>query len=229
MLVNGINNAVVSNQYNRTVGQYNQQTSAKNSVSPSFKGKEGWLSRIISEFFGKHYGKPMYNKQWVQDISEKSKKIPGSMTEHMATLGSVLTSSMYMYKTLTNDDLDTKSRKTLAINQGLCCLIPAVCAYTVSHYLAKFKKVAEYTYCGLKEQQKALGQLSAEQVAKLEKEFGTKLKGFNALTSLVTFTLIYRYITPVVITPVANYIGEKINAKHHTEEAKQTQTENKAA
>ena len=44
-----------------------------------------------------------------------------------------------MYKTLNNKDLDSDKRKTLAVNQGLCCVIPTIGAYTVSKLLSKFK------------------------------------------------------------------------------------------
>ena len=160
------------------------------------------------------------NSEKIQNVSETLAKIPGEMTEHMATLGSVLTSATYMYKTLNNKDLDSDKRKTLAVNQGLCCVIPTIGAYTVSKLLSKFKKNAEYKYCGLKEQQIALGQISKEEAKVLKETFGDKLKGFNALTSLITFTLIYRYLTPVLITPVANWIGRKLNGEDEKEQQK---------
>ena len=204
-----------------------QQTEAK-SAQVSFKGKkETALGRWISEFYGKHYGRKVMNSEKIQNVSEKMSNIPGEMTEHMATLGSILTSATYMYKTLNNKDLDSDKRKTLAVNQGLCCVIPTIGAYTVSKLLSKFKKNAEYKYCGLKEQQIALGQISKEEAKELKKTFGDKLKGFNALTSLITFTLIYRYITPVAITPVANWIGRKLNGEDKKDEQKVAESQNK--
>ena len=187
----------------------------------TFKGKkESAFGRWISEFYGKHYGKKVMNSEKIQNVSEKLSKIPGEMTEHMATLGSILTSATYMYKTLNNKDLDSDKRKTLAVNQGLCCVIPTIGAYTVSKLLSKFRKNAEYKYCGLKEQQIALGQISKEEAKEFKKTFGDKLKGFNALTQLITFTLIYRYVTPVVITPIANWIGRKLNGEDKKDEQK---------
>ena len=191
----------------------------KNQNTVAFKGKkETALGRWISKFYGKHYGRRVVNSDKMQTLSEKMAKIPGEMTEHMTTLGSILTSATYMYKTLNNKDLDSDKRKTLAINQGLCCVIPTIGAYTVSNMLKDFKKNAEYKYCGLKEQQVALGQISKEEAKVLKKSFGDKLKGFNALTSLITFTLIYRYLTPVLITPVANWIGRKVNGENAPKE-----------
>lgn len=196
----------------------------------AFKGgkKESALGRWISKFYGKHYGKKVMNSEKIQNVSEKLAKIPGEMTEHMATLGSILTSATYMYKTLNNKDLDSDKRKTLAINQGLCCIIPTIGAYTVSKLLSKFKKNMEFDYCGKKEQQIALGQISKEEAKVLKETFGDKLKGFNALTSLITFTLIYRYLTPVLITPVANWIGRKLNGEDEKEQQKIADNQPKA-
>lgn len=197
-----------------------QQTEASQ-AQVAFKGKkESALGRWISKFYGKHYGKKVMNSEKIQNVSEALTKIPGEMTEHMATLGSVLTSATYMYKTLNNKELDSDKRKTLAVNQGLCCIIPAIGAYTVSKLLKTFRKNAEFKYCGLKEQQIALGQISKEEAKVLKETFGDKLKGFNALTSLITFTLIYRYLTPVLITPVANWIGRKLNGEDEKEQQK---------
>ena len=197
------------------------QKQEEKSAQVAFKGKkESALGRWISKFYGKYYGKKVMNSEKIQNVSEKLSKIPGEMTEHMATLGSILTSATYMYKTLNNKDLDSDKRKTLAVNQGLCCIIPTIGAYTVSKLLSKFKKNMEFDYCGLKEQQIALGQISKEEAKVLKETFGDKLKGFNALTSLITFTLIYRYITPVAITPIANWIGRKLNGEDKKDEQK---------
>ena len=191
------------------------QSNTNNNLS--FKGaKDGdWISRL----FGKYYGKPMANKKWIQDLSEKFTKVPGSMIEHMATLGSLLTSSVYMTRTLQNKDLEPDKRRTLAINQGLCFIVPTLCAYFVNHKLRGVNKKLEYRYAGLQEQRKALDStLTPEKIAEMNAKFGKRLKAFKDLTSLFTFTFIYRYGTPVVMTPAANWMGEKVNAKKHNQE-----------
>lgn len=211
----------VNNQY-----QYNNMSqrnvSSQNYSNPNFNGKFG---DAIGKFFGKHYAEPMCNKKWLQDISEKMSGASSKMTQHMATLGSFITSGVYMYKTLTNKNLDSDKRKTLSINQLLCFIIPTACAYGVDHYMKDFNKNMEYRYSGLKEQQMALGKLTPEQCEKLKKSFGNKLKGFGALAGLATFTLIYRYITPVLITPVANKIGDWMNSR----KAKEAEQKNAVA
>jgi len=40
-----------------------------------------------------------------------------------------------------------------------------------------------------------------------------QIKGVRTLAGIATFTMLYRYLAPVAITPAANKIGEKINKK----------------
>ena len=39
------------------------------------------------------------------------------------------------------------------------------------------------------------------------------MNGVRILAGLATFTLIYRYVAPVLITPAANWLGDRANAK----------------
>ena len=144
----------------------------------------------------------------------------------MATLGSLLTSSVYIQQTLNKKDLDTDRRRTLAINQGLCFIIPTICAYLVDKYINNWIKKNEYRYSGLSENKIAIANRDGKKdvAEKIQKDLGKKLKGVRILASLATFSLIYRYITPVIITPIANKIGDKINEKKHQKQEQKTIT-----
>ena len=58
---------------------------------------------------------------------------------------------------------------------------------------------------------------------------GTKKNGVRILADLMTFTLIYRYVVPVLITPIANKIGDKINAKKAEEKRLAQEQQNQKA
>jgi hypothetical protein len=180
----------------------------------NFKGngsgrKASWFARK----FGEWYGKPLLESEGVAKLSDRLAKLPGNITQHMATLGSLITSSVYVERTLTNKDLDVERRRTLAINQILCFFIPTIAAYTVDSLIKGWTKSKEYRYSGLQEQKKALAEYEGKAVKGLSKDLGKSLKGVRILASLATFTLIYRYATPVIITPIANWLGDKLNAK----------------
>ncbi len=155
----------------------------------------------------------MLNQKWLHSVSHKLAGASNQMTQHMATTGSLLTSSVYFYQTVTNKKLDADKRNTLGINQVGCFIVPTICAYGVDHVLRNFNKNMEYRYSGLMRKAMADGNLSPEKCANAIKSLGPKLKCFGALMGLATFTVIYRYATPVVITPIANKIGEHFNKK----------------
>lgn len=190
------------------------------SNSVSFKGKTpdpekaSWLTK----FLAKHYGKPLLEAEGMKKISKLLTKCPGDATSHMVVLGSLIQSSVYVNRTLSNKDLDNDRKKTLAINQGLCFVIPTIAGYTVDSILKNKVKDIEYRYNGLMNQKiaklKAAGDtVSTKEAEKLAEGFGKRCKGVGTLARLASFALIYRYLTPVLVTPIANKLGDKFFSK----------------
>lgn len=196
--------------YNQARKQNDSQPVKEENNNLSFKGG---MWDAVGKFYGENYAEKMLNQKWLHSVSHKLAGASNKMTQHMATTGSLLTSSVYFYQTVTNKKLDADKRNTLGINQVGCFIVPTVCAYGVDHLLKDFNKKMEYRYSGLMRQKMASGALSQQECEKLSKSLGSKLKLFGALMGLVTFTTIYRYATPVVITPIANKIGEHFNKK----------------
>ncbi len=222
MRIQNINNYPQYKQYNVNRNKYNDNSQKTGNIdNVAFKAKF-WDK--VGKFFGEKYAEPMYNKEWVHKTSEKLSKFPGQMTQHMSVLGSLLTSSVYMEQTLTKKDLDKKRRKTLAINQGLGFIVPTALGYWVDTKLREKNKKLEYRYAGIQEQKKALGQISAEKAAELEAKLGRRLKGFKTLATLLTFSLIYRFFTPVAITPLANWLGRKFFGEDEAPKEKAVET-----
>lgn len=198
--------------------------SKENAVAFKGKGNKGgsWFARK----FGELYGKPLIESENIAKISEKLNKLPGSVTQHMTTLGSLITSSVYVQQTLNKKDLDPDRRRTLAINQVLCFFIPTIAAYTVDNLIKGWTKQQEYRYVGLQKNkiERAMFEGTPEAKAAADqiiKDLGTKTKGVRILASLATFTLIYRYATPVIITPIANWISNKLNESKQAKAAEQ--------
>ena len=195
-------------------------------VAPSFKAsapkKPGMFNKLyelIGDTMGGLYGKPLIESKAMADLSAKLSDIPGGLTQAMQTFGSLLTSGAYMYGTLTNDKLDADKRKTLSINQLLCFIVPTIAAYTVDRAINGFVKKCEYRYSGLQQQAiaDALAKGDKKLADELMKSLSDKVKGVRALASLAVFTIIYRYATPVLITPFANKIGNKLNERNKAE------------
>jgi len=195
--------------------------------TPKGESPKGFMKiwDFIAKTLSKVYGKRMYESKTVNTIAGKLSKIPGGMTNHMASLGALLTSSVYIYRTLNKKDLDTDRRRTLAINQALCFIVPTICAYTVDKLLKNWtKEKIEYVYAGWQEHSIAeakRSKLPEETIKAMEKDLGKKLGGVRTLVTLLIFSVIYRYVAPVLITPVANKIGDNITEKRRAKAIEQ--------
>lgn len=118
---------------------------------------------------------------------------------HLIVLGSTLMSGFYVAQTLTNDKLDEKKRKTLAINQTAVFLLSTILAYTFDGLMTDKTNA-------IKDKFKAIN----KDVPNLDKQ----LRGIDAAKKIMIFTTMYRFVAPVLVTPLANYIGNRINEKH---------------
>ena len=70
-------------------------------------------------------------------LSELANKLKDSenLYQHCLTIGSVITSGLYMQRTLTNDKLDKDRKNTLAVNQGLTFAVSTIGAYALDKYV----------------------------------------------------------------------------------------------
>ena len=68
---------------------------------------------------------------WLADKLKNS----NNLFQHCLTIGSVITSGLYMQRTLTNKELDKDRKNTLAVNQGLTFAVSTVGAYALDKYV----------------------------------------------------------------------------------------------
>lgn len=121
-----------------------------------------------------------------------------NMIPHLLCLTSIILSGFYVQQTLSNKQLDEQKKKTLAINQTAVAALSAVMSYTfdgkANKYISKFAD--RFTAVNAKNER-----------------LGVYLDGINAAKSIIIFGAIYRFIAPVIVTPIANHIGNKLNEK----------------
>ena len=136
-------------------------------------------------------------KALIEKTNSKEKKFTDQLTSHLIVFGSTLLSGFYVLKTLNNKEMDEDKRKTLAINQGLVYLASTVMAYTfdgwirnkTNPYITKFENVNK------KMDPKKLKSLTS---------------GMKLSRSIMTIDMVYRFIAPVIVTPIANSIGNRL-------------------
>ncbi len=69
--------------------------------------------------------------------------------QHSMTTGSVITSGLYMQRTLANKDMDNDRKKTLAVNQGLTLILSTAGAYMLDKYLTGWWDNVTARYAGI--------------------------------------------------------------------------------
>ena len=215
---------------NKSINEQNitNEISFKGAKSPgAFNGlfssiRNGYrkVQTKVRDILANTYGKFMLNNGKSRKVAEFLNNMDkNDASRHFQVVGSLVTSSAYMAATLKNKDIEKKNGRTLAINQGLGFVIPTIAAYATDSLLRGFNKTLEYGYSGIVRDKQAALKLTEEQAAVANERLSRTLKGFRALMPIVTFTMIYRYIVPVAITPLANNIGNWLNAKLDKEDA----------
>jgi len=135
-----------------------------------------------------------------------SENIKGKFAEnlfaHLTVFGSTLLNGFYIIKTINNKDLEEDKRKTLAINQGLVWAVSTVCAYTFDSLSGNFVTALTKRF---------------EEVNKrknyTEKQMTLLKNGISCAKSMIVIDMVYRFLAPVAVTPIANHIGNRLKEK----------------
>ena len=108
------------------------------SYAPQFtgSGKAGFAGKFYKGV-GTHFCRYLFDNKLIDKIAYSIRNSENAI-KHFLTVGSVITSGMYMKKTLTNDKMDKDRRHTLAVNQGFTLIISTIGAYTLDSKIKKW-------------------------------------------------------------------------------------------
>lgn len=119
---------------------------------------------------------------------------------------SVILSSFYMISTAKNKDMKKEQKMPLIVNQGLVFLISAAGTFFLDKIIKD--KVKEFT-TEFKRISKSADPKKIERIT----------KGISEAQTIIVFGLIYRFIAPVVITPIANKVSQIIKKNRDAKKA----------
>lgn len=137
----------------------------------------------------------------VIDRAGKSEHWQKNSLSHLIVFGSTLLSGFYVKKTLDNDKLEKDKKITLAINQTATWAISTILAYTLDKKMNNAVKK-------FREKMLAVNNLDKSTKA------GERLyKGIGAAKTMIIIGLVYRFLAPVLVTPISNAIGNKLASK----------------
>lgn len=199
---------------------------ASNAHNPSFKGLGGAVTEGIAKGIGKIADTNAFRK-FIEWFKEKNQWFP-----HLIAAESLWLSGFYMQQTAKSKSIEKDQKLPMILNQGITAILCTWGAYKLDGVVNKaldgyketykrmnpdmVRKANIYSYLTKRyannpEKLKALtnGE-AAKEIREASKRLNTKLIGIRLLGPIVIFTTIYRFIGPVVVTPIANKISELI-------------------
>ena len=132
---------------------------AEQVVEQAAKDKSSFFapfSKFYNNFtdgIAKHFTSKLVDSKPLGYVADKLKN-SNNLFQHCMTIGSMITSGLYMQKTLTNDKLEKDRKNTLAVNQGLTFLVSTAGAYSLDKYLKIWWDDVTAKYVGLQLQDK---------------------------------------------------------------------------
>lgn len=150
-------------------------------------------------------------------ISEKTKTNFDKLKKHFPVISSVFLSSLYLVNTAQSKAIEKDRKPALMVNMALVCALSSICGYLVNGLVNKALDVFKMRV----------------EVSEIPKKFkGDKKAAFAGLSlalSIVVFQTMYRYIGPVLVTPLANKItgsGKKDSKKTDKQEGQKNEPSN---
>lgn len=136
-----------------------------------------------------------------------------NIVKHIGVFIAATISGTYVARTLNNKKLERKKRTTLAINQGIVFGLSTAMGYTFDKLANKKIDVLIDKFAKANSADTTINHDLMEKYK----------KGMKTASSLMILATMYRYIAPVIVTPIANKIGNRLHEKREAElKAKQS-------
>ncbi len=139
-------NGNIANSVSKAAGEVEKELSSNSSkffapFTKMFDQTSEWLCQKVA--------KPVLGSNWFGGFAEKVQNAD-NLFQHCLTTGSVITSGLYMQRTLANKDMDKDRKNTLAVNQFLTLCVSTAGAYTMDKYLKNWWENMSAKYVGHK-------------------------------------------------------------------------------
>lgn len=170
-----------------------------------------FVTKQIAKLVGSIYDSKLFLK-FVNHSKEKDNLIPA-----LSTLKSALISGLYVTRTLKNKNLDPDRKTTLAINQASVWAVATALGFTFNKGVDKL--VDKFTNNFRAANVNKLMAKHGNSLEAVEKHINSLNGGIKAAKSIVIFSTVYRFISPVLVTPIANKIGNYVEASRKAKAA----------
>lgn len=212
--------------FSKVKSNYDKAQDKISKNQPSFKGTPGVVTKGIAKGIGKLADTNGFRKfiEWFKDQK--------NWFPHLIAGESLWLSGFYMQQTAKSKSIEKDQKLPMILNQGITALLCTWGAYKLDGVINKKLDAYKQTYKRMNpdmvqksnlyenllkryaNNETVLKKLATEAKYKplrnANKTLNNKLIGIRLLGPIVIFTTIYRFIGPVVVTPIANKISELI-------------------
>lgn len=218
-----------------TYCNYSNTSKNNNKQNASFKGNpDNAITQVFLDL-GEQFVTPVIGKYKPQRFISKLASGPRFYL-NLSVASSIVLSAFYMFNTSKNKDIKEDQKLPLMINQGLVAVSSALITIAFNEMITK--AISKYKDVFDKELKTGLDPKTlketfikqgknAEELLKKEynniENIGKISGGLKTLQSIVIFGLIYRFISPVFITPLANKISTSIQNKSKEKQSTENQ------
>lgn len=165
------------------------------------------LKKAYKAYYDEHIVKPVTEKalspilnndkmMGLLDTINEHPKISKNLPLHLSTAGSVVTTYFYANrtkKTLHKDEEQKKRAKTLMLNQWMVTGTSALISYTLNGFLNNAAKNLGYKY---------------REANQGNPNLANRMRGVDVAKQFLIFALTFRYIAPVIVTPIASKVSK---------------------
>ena len=173
----------------RRFANLNTADNKNNNKNVAFKGAGSAVTEAIAKGVGKIADTKGFRK-FIEWFKEKNQWFP-----HLIAAESLWLSGFYMQQTAKSKTIEKDQKLPMILNQGITAVLCTIGAYkldgVINKKLDKYKDVYKRMNPQLE-----------------EKVMNRRLTGIRLLGPIVIFTTIYRFVGPVIVTPIANKISE---------------------
>lgn len=171
---------------------YNRYQNNSQTTNPAFKGLYSDLTVGLAKGFAKIAKSPKTHN-FIDKIAEKD------VISILAATTGIVISGFYIYNTAKSKKIEKEQKKPLMINMALVTAMSTV----LGLFIDEAAKAKVNQFINFFEKRNA-GKLSEDAMNFCQ-------RGIPKAATLLIFTTIYRYLAPVVATPLANKISNSLN------------------
>ncbi len=175
----------------------NNKEESNTNNHPSFKGAGSLVTEGIAKGVGKIADTNKFRNfiEWFGGLK--------NWFPHLIAGESLWLSGFYMQQTAKSKSIEKDQKLPMILNQGITAAVCTWGAYKLDGVINKKLDAYKSVY-------KRMNPNMTEEL------MNKRLIGIRLLGPIVIFTTIYRFIGPVVVTPIANWISEKIEPHKKT-------------